>query len=143
MPESWQGPPPPLPPEVVAELAERARLAAIQEEQDRKARLAAELDPKVQVRVGRNASFVRLQFDWTVPPRANLPRLVNWGRCASSGPSPSTSASSPPTCRQKSCRLAMRSRQMGRPSISTGQGRHARFYEISRHSIISISRLQR
>lgn len=79
MPETWQGPPPPLPPEVVAELAERARLAAIQEEQDRKARLAAELDPKVQVRVGRNASFVRLQFDWTVPTKGEFAQVAELG----------------------------------------------------------------
>ncbi|WP_140048914.1 hypothetical protein [Devosia lucknowensis] len=67
MPATWQGMPPALPQEVVAELAERARIAAIEAERERKARMAAELDPKVNVRIGRNATFLRLQFDWTVP----------------------------------------------------------------------------
>ncbi len=67
MPADWQGMPPPLPQEIIDELAERARIAAIAAERERKARLAAELDPKVDVRVGRNATFLRLQFDWTVP----------------------------------------------------------------------------
>ncbi len=67
MPAGWQGMPPPLPQEIIDQLAERARIAAIQAEQDRKARMAAELDPKVNLRVGRNATFLRLQFDWTVP----------------------------------------------------------------------------
>ncbi len=63
----------------MAALAERARLEAIQAEQDRKARLAAELDPKVQVRVGRNASFVRLQFDWTVPTKGEFAQAGELG----------------------------------------------------------------
>ena len=67
MPTDWQGMPPALPQEIIDELAERARLAAIQAERDRKARLAAELDPQVNVRVGRNATFLRMQFDWNVP----------------------------------------------------------------------------
>ena len=72
MPTSWQGMPPPLPQEVIDELAERARLAAIKAEQDRKARMAAELDPKVNIRVGQNATFLRVQFDWTVPTDAKF-----------------------------------------------------------------------
>jgi hypothetical protein len=67
MPADWQGMPPPLPQDIIDELAERARVAAIEAERNRKARLAAELDPKVNVRVGRNATFLRLQFDWSVP----------------------------------------------------------------------------
>lgn len=70
LPASWQGMPPPLPQEVIDELAERARLAAIQAERDRKARMAAELEPRVSIRAGSNASFYRLQFDWTVPTDA-------------------------------------------------------------------------
>ena len=70
LPLTWQGMPPALPQEVIDELAERARLAAIQAERDRKARMAAELDPRVDVRVGRNATFLRVQFDWTVPTEA-------------------------------------------------------------------------
>jgi len=72
MPTDWQGMPPALPQEVINELAERARLAAIQAERDRKARLAAELDPQVDVRVGRNATFLRMQFDWNVPTEGHF-----------------------------------------------------------------------
>jgi hypothetical protein len=67
MPTTWQGMPPALPQDIIDELAERARQAAIKAERDRKARMAAELDPQVNVRVGRNATFLRVQFDWTVP----------------------------------------------------------------------------
>jgi hypothetical protein len=67
MPPSWQGMPPALPPEIVAKIEERARLAAIAAEQERKARMANELNPQVSVRVGRNATFMRFQFDWSVP----------------------------------------------------------------------------
>jgi hypothetical protein len=67
MPTTWQGMPPALPQEIIDELAERAKQAAIKAERDRKARMAAELEPKVNVRVGRNATFLRLQFDWSVP----------------------------------------------------------------------------
>ncbi|MBJ3783931.1 hypothetical protein [Devosia sediminis] len=67
MPTTWQGMPPALPQDIIDELAERARQAAIKAERDRKAKMAAELDPQVAVRIGRNATFLRLQFDWTVP----------------------------------------------------------------------------
>jgi hypothetical protein len=72
MPAGWQGMPPPLPQDVIDELAERARIAAIAAEQDRKARMAAELDPKVSLRVGKNATFLRAQFDWTVPTEGSF-----------------------------------------------------------------------
>ena len=64
---SWQGLPPALPQDIIDELAERARVAAIRAEQDRKARMVAELDPRANVRIGRNPTFLRLQFDWSVP----------------------------------------------------------------------------
>ncbi|NMA98023.1 MAG: tetratricopeptide repeat protein [Phyllobacteriaceae bacterium] len=79
MPTTWQGMPPPLPQEVIDELAERARMAAIKAERDRKARMAAELDPKVDIRVGRNATFLRLQFDWSVPTDASFSKKGNIG----------------------------------------------------------------
>jgi len=72
LPQDWQGMPPPLPQEVIDELAERARLAAIDAERDRKAREAARLEPQASVRVGRNPTFMRIQFDWTVPTRADF-----------------------------------------------------------------------
>lgn len=79
MPPSWQGMPPPLPQDVIDKLAERARQAAIRAERDRKARMAAELDPRVDIRVGQNATFLRLQFDWSVPTDAQFTKKGNIG----------------------------------------------------------------
>ena len=79
MPQSWQGMPPSLPQEAIDELAERARLAAIRAERERKARMAAELEPRVNVRVGQNATFLRVQFDWTVPTDAQFIKKGNIG----------------------------------------------------------------
>ena len=67
LPTTWQGLPPALPQVVIDELAERARLAAIRAEQERKAAGVLELNPKASVRIGRNPTFLRVQFDWTVP----------------------------------------------------------------------------
>jgi tetratricopeptide (TPR) repeat protein len=67
LPTSWQGMPPALPQEVVDELAERARLAAIRAEQERKAAGVTEFNPQASVRIGRNPTFMRVQFDWSVP----------------------------------------------------------------------------
>ena len=66
MPAGWQGLPPALPAEIIAELTERAKTAAILAEQERKAAEAKALNPQVNLRVGRNPTFVRLQFDWSV-----------------------------------------------------------------------------
>lgn len=79
LPTTWQGMPPALPQEIIDELAERARLAAIEAERDRKARMAAELDPKVDVRLGRNATFMRLQFDWSVPTEGQFTQTGELG----------------------------------------------------------------
>lgn len=67
LPPTWQGMPPALPQEVVDELAERARLAAIRAERDRKAAGIEEFNPQATVRIGRNPTFMRVQFDWSVP----------------------------------------------------------------------------
>ncbi|UJW86614.1 tetratricopeptide repeat protein [Devosia sp. SL43] len=67
LPTSWQGMPPALPQAIIDELAERARVAAIRAEQERKAAGVADLDPKATIRVGRNPTFLRVQFDWSVP----------------------------------------------------------------------------
>ncbi|MDB5472838.1 MAG: hypothetical protein JWP99_141 [Devosia sp.] len=75
LPTSWQGMPPALPQEVVDELAERARLAALRAEQERKATGVAELDPKPSVRIGRNPTFLRVQFDWSVPTRGDFTQI--------------------------------------------------------------------
>jgi tetratricopeptide (TPR) repeat protein len=70
LPTTWQGMPPALPQDVVDELAERARLAGIRAERERKASGVEELKPEASVRIGRNPTFLRLQFDWTVPTTA-------------------------------------------------------------------------
>lgn len=70
LPTTWQGMPPALPQDVVDELAERARLAAIKAERDRKAADVEALKPQANVRIGRNPTFLRVQFDWTVPTTA-------------------------------------------------------------------------
>ena len=66
MPAGWQGLPPSLPPEIIAELTERAKNAAIRAEQERKAAEAKALNPQVALRVGRNPTFIRIQFEWSV-----------------------------------------------------------------------------
>ena len=70
MPAGWQGLPPSLPPETVALLTERAKNAAIEAEQKRKAGMAKALNPTATLRVGRNPTFMRLEFDWTVDTKA-------------------------------------------------------------------------
>jgi hypothetical protein len=70
MPTGWQGLPPSLPPEVIEQLTQRAKSAAILAAQERKAAEARALNPQVQMRVGRNPTFVRIQFDWSVDTEA-------------------------------------------------------------------------
>lgn len=62
LPDSWTGAPPPLPAEVVRELAERARVA---ERQLRERQLAADLKkrPPVRVRTSVQPTFVRFTFE--------------------------------------------------------------------------------
>lgn len=72
LPQGWQGLPPALPPEVVAELAQRAKEAAVLAEQQRKAEQAKLLNPVPTLRVGRNPTFLRLQFDWSVDTEAKF-----------------------------------------------------------------------
>jgi hypothetical protein len=70
LPKDWQGMPPALPQEIIDELAERARLNAIRAERERKAAEVKASNPQATVRVGRNATFLRVQFDWTIPTTA-------------------------------------------------------------------------
>jgi hypothetical protein len=79
LPPDWQGMPPSLPQAVIDELAERARIAAIEAERRRKAEGVDTLDPGVTLRLGRNPTFLRLQFDWTVDTDASF---VQDGRLA-------------------------------------------------------------
>lgn len=82
MPSSWQGMPPALPQDIIDELAERARLAAIDAERERKAADMLALDPRASVRIGRNPTFIRVQFDWTVPTEAEFVQDGTSGRIA-------------------------------------------------------------
>jgi len=66
LPTNWQGLPPSLPPAIIQQLTDRAKTAAILAEQERKAKEAKDLNPQVALRVGKNPTFIRLEFDWSV-----------------------------------------------------------------------------
>ncbi|HVW93533.1 MAG TPA: hypothetical protein VHB74_13135, partial [Devosia sp.] len=66
LPPSWQGLPPRLPPEVISELAERAKHAALIADEKRKAEEAKTLKPVATLRVGRNPTFMRVEVQWNV-----------------------------------------------------------------------------
>ncbi|MDB5505414.1 MAG: hypothetical protein JWR75_52 [Devosia sp.] len=72
LPANWSGLPPALPSEVIAELTRRASAAAARAELERIAELAKQLKPQVELRVGRNPTFVRLQFNWTEDTEASF-----------------------------------------------------------------------
>jgi hypothetical protein len=72
MPAGWQGLPPSLPDAVVAELADRAKRAAEVAEQKRKAAEAEVLQPVATLRVGRNPTFFRIQFNWSADTKASF-----------------------------------------------------------------------
>ena len=72
MPEDWAGLQPGLPAEIVKELARRAKEAALDAERNRKAALVASGDPMVKFSVGRNPTFIRLQFDWNMATKADF-----------------------------------------------------------------------
>lgn len=72
LPTSWIGLPPSLPPEVVSALADRSARAAKIAEQKRKEEEAKALRPVATVRVGRNPTFLRVQFDWNIDTKAKF-----------------------------------------------------------------------
>jgi len=65
MPANWQGLPPGLPAEVVAELASRAQDAQKIAELRRRIELARLNNPQASLSVGRHPTFIRLLFDWS------------------------------------------------------------------------------
>ncbi|SFV30815.1 hypothetical protein SAMN05216456_1139 [Devosia crocina] len=67
LPPDWQGPPPALPPDVIAEMEQKRARVALRADQARKARVVAEENPRASLRIGHNPTFLRLQFDWTIP----------------------------------------------------------------------------
>ncbi len=66
LPTTWQGLPPGLPGQVVANLATRAKEAALKAEQELKAAEAKLNNPTATVAVGRNPTFMRVEFTWNV-----------------------------------------------------------------------------
>ncbi|KKB79890.1 hypothetical protein VW35_05255 [Devosia soli] len=67
LPSNWQGAPPALPQDAIDEMNAKAERVALRADQERKARVVADQAPKAQLRIGRNPTFLRLQFDWTIP----------------------------------------------------------------------------
>jgi len=65
LPPNWQGLPPGLPPEVVANLATRAQDAQKMAELRRRIELARLNNPEVSLSVGRHPTFIRLLFKWS------------------------------------------------------------------------------
>lgn len=72
LPVGWQGLPPSLPPEVVADLAKRARDAELIAEQRRKAEEAKDLNPRATLQIGRNPTFYRVEMDWSTDTKATF-----------------------------------------------------------------------
>jgi tetratricopeptide (TPR) repeat protein len=67
LPATWQGPPPPLPDTIVAELAKRADAALKAQREAETQRFGLKINPKVDFAVGRHPTFARLAFTWNVP----------------------------------------------------------------------------
>lgn len=67
MPQKWAGPPPPLPQEVVAELAKRAEAAMRAAREADLARTGHRIQPRLDFKIGRLPTFTRFSFGWNVP----------------------------------------------------------------------------
>ena len=74
LPDSWTGPPPGLPPEVVRELAERARIAERELRQQR-ALSEAKKRPPIRVRASLQPTFVRFIFE--MPDGVGVSSVLN------------------------------------------------------------------
>lgn len=74
LPGNWSGPPPRLPPEVIAELAKRAEEAAKAAREAELLRSAGTKTPKLDFRVARTPTFTRFSFRWNVPYEAEFQR---------------------------------------------------------------------
>jgi hypothetical protein len=88
LPTDWQGLPPGLPQAVVDKLASRAKAAAIKAEQDRLAAEAKILKPVATVTVGRNPTFMRVEFNWNVDTEAKYAFDANTGTLTFGWPVP-------------------------------------------------------
>ncbi|MCW2308332.1 tetratricopeptide repeat protein [Rhodobium gokarnense] len=67
LPRNWQGMPPNLPPEVIAELARRAERAARELKAAEELRKDQAKGAEITVEVGENPTFTRFVFRWNVP----------------------------------------------------------------------------
>ncbi len=67
LPQKWTGAPPPLPPEVVAELAKRAEEAMRKAREAELARSGNRIQPRLDFRIGRLPTFSRFSFGWNLP----------------------------------------------------------------------------
>jgi tetratricopeptide (TPR) repeat protein len=75
LPDSWVGQPPGLPPEVVRELAERARVAERTLRQQRAAAAEAKKRPPIRVRASVQPTFVRFVFE--MPDGVGVSSVLN------------------------------------------------------------------
>ena len=67
LPQKWNGAPPPLPPEVVADLAKRAEAAMRAAREADLARTGNRVQPRLDFKIGRLPTFTRFSFGWNVP----------------------------------------------------------------------------
>jgi tetratricopeptide (TPR) repeat protein len=74
MPEGWQGLPPSLPPEVVAELTRRAEEAEAKARREALEALELESGAEISVTAGEHPTFSRIMFNWNVPFSARFTR---------------------------------------------------------------------
>lgn len=74
LPLNWQGLPPGLPAEVIAELAERSQEAAELAELERRIEFARVNNPEARINVGRHPTFIRMVFDWTEDTKVDFSR---------------------------------------------------------------------
>jgi hypothetical protein len=88
LPTTWQGLPPGLPQAVVDKLAARAQQAALKAEQERRAAEAHILKPVATVDVGRNPTFMRVEFKWNVDTGAKFSLAGNAGKVSFDWPVP-------------------------------------------------------
>jgi hypothetical protein len=72
LPPGWQGLAPGLPPDVVAELAARAQDASLMADQRRKAEMVRTLQPRAELRVGSNPTFMRVELNWNADAEAQF-----------------------------------------------------------------------
>lgn len=137
LPTSWVGLPPSLPPEVIAALADRSQRAAELAEQKRKEDEAKALQPVATVRVGRNPTFLRLQFDWNVDTKAKFALEGAKGGITFDWPVPidlyALKADLPPEFKGASNAVSPKGSQV---DFTVAEGVVPRFYELSPRQFI-------